>query len=251
MQFRIGLNNLIIALIFVICSGHSMAFDKVTVLTASWANYTNSDGSGLYFDILNLVLRKDQYDFKLVPWKRAQESFSSGRSGDLLLGEAGGMDYCRYPKWALDADFFSAFYLNGNLPSMASQAELAKHKLVWVRGYEIGKFAPSLKAYQEVDNMEQGVKMVKGGRADVLIDYDQDLKDYIKATKLDPKEHLVSSTDISGGLIYLCFKKDKKYDGLMKAFDQKMEKAFLNGSLKKIFEKHNRLKNYEKVIRER
>jgi polar amino acid transport system substrate-binding protein len=237
--------------IFIVLSGLS-AFSaekaKLSVLSASWEKYTNKDGSGLYFDILDSTIGKDAYSFKLVPWKRAQEEFERGKA-DLLLGEAADMKYCLYPKWPIDADFFSAYYLKSKVSELPSLSEMAKFRLVWVRGYDIHKFAPELKSYSEVDDLQQGMTMVKMGRADILIDYDQDMKDYLKKNSLDAKEHQVVSTPISGGSIYLCV--NPKLAGsreFVKSFDEKMDENFKSGALEKIFKKWERLKNFKTLI---
>jgi ABC-type amino acid transport substrate-binding protein len=218
---------------------------KWSVITAPWDRYTNKDGTGLYFDILNSTIGKESYNYKVVPWKRAQDQFQKGRA-DILMGESGDLKYCQYPKWAIDADFFSAFYLKSKISNLT--ADLSPFKLLWVRGYELQNFDPKLKAFEEVDDYTQGIKKVMAGRADILLDYDQDLKEYIKIQKLDEKEFMVTPTNISGGKIWLCFGAGEKYNHLAKEFDSKMNQLHKSGDLKKLFLKYNRIKNFEKVL---
>lgn len=217
-----------------------------TIVTTPWDKYTNPDGTGVYFDILNKVFGKNSFNYNLVPWKRAQSIFSAG-TGDALLGESDSKEYCQYPKWPIDADFFSAFHLKSKVPHWPGANKLKDYKVIWVRGYELGTAVPGLKPFAEVDDNQQGIKMIVGGRADILIDYDQDLKDYRLAKNLDEKENLVSPTDISGGFIYLCFRKNEAMKSLMNQFDKKMTDLKKNGSLLKIFKKYDRLKNYKKL----
>jgi len=220
---------------------------SIKILTAPWDKYTAADGSGLYFDILNEVYGREHFTFQLVPWKRAQVSFAGGE-GDMLLGESGGVENCQYPKWPLDADFFSAFHLKSKIPQIPGSKDFNNYKVIWVRGYNIQNFVPGLKAMTEVDDLEQGIKMILGGRADILIDYDEDLKDYRTQKKLSVLENLISPTDISGGFIYSCFRKDKKNEPLVVQFDQQMNHLQKSGKMKALFQKYDRIKNYNKIL---
>jgi polar amino acid transport system substrate-binding protein len=227
---------------------HPKAIAKpLSIITSQWEKYTNPDGTGIYFEILNEVYGKGGYEFKLAPWKRAQEEFKQGKFG-ALLGEAGGIDYCNYPKWPIDADFYSAFYKKSKIPSYPGLSKLPNFRVVWVRGYDIGSYAPGLKPFAEVDNLEQGMKMIAGGRADILIDYDQDMRDLRHQLSLADSEFEISPSDISGGYIYLCFKKDSAVDKGIQQFDEKMSSMEKSGKLKAIFLGQGRGKNYDKIV---
>ncbi len=222
--------------------------EKINIITSEWNNYTNKDGSGLYFDILNLTLGKDKINYVFSPWKRAQIDFSSKKFQG-ILGESGGVDYCLYPKWPIDADFFSALHLKSKIQSWPGINNLKNYKIIWVRGYNLNLFEPKLKPYAEVDNVEQGIKMIIGGRADILIDYDQDLKDYLHKNSLSNTENLITPTEISGGYIYFCMQKDSKYKDILDKFDINMEMLKKSGELRNLFKKYNRIKNYDKIIK--
>jgi polar amino acid transport system substrate-binding protein len=240
----------VVTIIFcsIFLSGQLLAETKsFSIVTTNWEKFTNTDGTGLYFDILTAVYGKNKFTYNFSPWKRAQASFIAG-TGDALLGESGGFDYCHYPKWPIDADFFSAFHLKSKVPTWPGSKNLNDYKVIWVRGYEIASLVPGLKPFAEVDDNEQGLKMILGGRADILIDYDQDLKDLRTAKKLQESENIVSATDISGGYIYLCFRKGDSMNSQVKQFDEKMNELKKSGELLKLFKKHDRPKNYNKLM---
>lgn len=221
---------------------------KLTLLTSHWEKYTEKDGTGLYFEVIDRTLGIAKFDIKLIPWKRAQNEFKKNK-GDVLVGESNTNKDCHFPKWAIDADFFSFFYLKSNVKAKPTEHDLQKKfKIVWVRGYGLHEFAPEISKYEEVDDMKQGFEMVLKNRADVLLDYHEDLKDYIKSRKLDPQEHIVEPSRYSGSFINICFKKNQQGETLAHLFDQKMNQLYKSGELKKIYLKYDREKNYEKVI---
>ncbi len=221
---------------------------KLNLLTAPWEKYTEKDGTGLYFELIDKTLGMENFNFKLMPWKRAQNEFKKN-NGDILLGESTTNKNCRFPQWAIDADFFSFFYLKSRVSEIPIAQDLkSKYKMIWVRGYGLHESAPEISKFEEVDDMKQGIDMILKKRADILIDYDEDLKDYIKSRKLDPNEHVVVPSSISGDYIYVCFKKNPKGESLAEKFDQKMNQLYKSGELKKIYLKYEREKNYNKVI---
>ncbi len=226
----------------------STEIHKLTLLTSPWEKYTEKDGTGLYFELIDKTLGMEKFNTKLIPWKRAQTEFKKNK-GDLLVGESTLNKDCHFPKWAIDADFFSLFYLKSTIKDKPLAHDLHnKFKIVWVRGYGLHESAPEISKYEEVDDMKQGIDMVLKRRADILIDYDEDLKDYIKSRKLNPTEHNVEPSSISGDYIYVCFKKNKEGESLAEQFDQKMNQMYKSGELKKIYLKYDREKNYQKVI---
>lgn len=219
---------------------------SIMVLTSSWEGYTNTDKTGLYFDILNEVYGESAYQFTLYPWKRAQSSFSKGQ-GDILLIEGFDKDYCLYPEGPLDADFFSAVHIQKKNPQWPGRAAAGSLRLGWVNGYDLNTYAPELKVTTEVNDIDQGIKMVLAGRLDFFIDYDQDLKDYINKNNLASKGALVSATDVAGDYLYLCFHKTESGKALRDVYQKRIKALQQTGALKAIFKKYNRLKNYDKI----
>ncbi len=224
---------------------------KLILLTSHWEKYTEKDGTGLYFELIDKTLGMDKFNPKLIPWKRAQNEFKKNK-GDILLGESTINKDCHFPKWSIDADFFSYFYLKSNIKNKPVADDLKnKFRVIWVRGYGLHESAPEISKYEEVDDMKQGIDMVLKHRTDILIDYDEDLKDYIKSRKLNPREHIVEPSSISGDYIYVCFKKNKQGESLAEQFDQKMNQLYNSGELKKIYLKYDREKNYDTVIQKK
>ncbi len=233
------------------CFAKASEPQKYSIVTSEWEHYTEKNGTGLYFELIDKTFGMDQMSYKLIPWKRAQIEFKK-KKADLLIGESPNNKACLYPEWPIDADFFSTFYLKSKIKDPPQPNDYnTKYKVIWVRGYNIHESAPEITRFEEVDDMKQGIQMILKNRADVFIDYDEDLKDYIKSRKLNPEEHLVNPSHISGEYIYVCFKKDLTGKKLIQQFDQKMNELFKSGELKKIYLKYNREKNYQKVIQKK
>jgi polar amino acid transport system substrate-binding protein len=233
----------------VVCLGYSFAgvADQLKIVSAPWEGYTEKDGSGLYFELVKKALGLKDLKFELMPWKRAQAQFERGKF-DLLLGESEAIKYCDYPKWAIDADFYSFFAAKDKLAVWPPREDFSKYRFLWVRGYNLDQFDPRLKATSEVNDVEEGMKMIAAGRADALIDYDEDMREKQVKLKISADKFHVVKTNLSGGLIYACFSKSPHAKAQLEAFDKGMESMYKSGEMKTIFTKHNRVKNYETIL---
>ena len=214
---------------------HAAEVKKLRFVSESWEGYTNKDNTGLYFDLLNAALGSESYEMTLIPWKRAQKEFGAGKF-DGLVGEDSTAK-ASYPRWPIDVNAFGALYDTKKLPTW-NRAALKDLKVIWVRGYDVNKFATELKPFAEVQDMAQGVKMVMGGRADVFIDFQKDIESYAKKNKIKLTNHKVEKTDIPGGFTFVCFRKGDEGATLAKKFDASMDQLMKDGKLKPIYEKY-------------
>ncbi|MCX6118402.1 MAG: hypothetical protein NT027_12725 [Proteobacteria bacterium] len=226
----------------------SDAYSKdLKIVTAPWEGYTEKDGSGLYFELFRKAMGVSKIDFVLMPWKRAQTQMEA-KKFDVILGESTDIKYCSYPKWPIDADFFSIFSSIEKMPVWPDKSDLPRYRFLWVRGYNLSQLASGLTAFQEINDVEEGMRMIAAGRADALIDYDADLREKQIKLKLNPKMFHVAKTNLSGGLIYACFAKQEGVHPDAKIFDAGMENLYKTGELRKIFEKYKRIQNFDKIV---
>jgi polar amino acid transport system substrate-binding protein len=241
--------NLLKSIASILCATiPSHAYSKeIKIVTAPWEGYTEKDGSGLYFELFRRAMSIDRLLFEIMPWKRAQSQMEA-KKYDVILGESADIKHCSYPKWPIDADFYSIFSSREKMPVWPGKSDLPKYRFLWVRGYDLSQLDSGLKAVQEVNDVEEGMRMIAAGRADALIDYDADLREKQIKLKLNPKLFHVAKTNLSGGLIYACFAKQEGVHPDAKIFDAGMENLYKTGELRKIFEKYKRIQNFEKII---
>lgn len=223
---------------------HGADAKKLKFVSESWEGYTNKDQTGMYFDILNAVYGANSYGMTLIPWKRAQKEFAAGKF-DALVGEDSTRDVS-YPRWPIDVNAFGAIFDAKKMPQW-NRAALKDLKVIWVRGYDVSKFAPDIKPFSEVQDMAQGVKMVLGGRADVLIDFQEDIEKYTQKNKIKLVNHKVEKTDVPGGFTFVCFRKGPEGAAHAKNFDMAMDKLMNEGKLKALYEKYQFGSYFEEI----
>jgi polar amino acid transport system substrate-binding protein len=231
--------------VMLLCGQAFAADKKLLVVTDEWEGYTNKDGSGMYYDLLNAGIGKDSYTAALMPWKRAQKEFADGKH-DVLLGadtEAKGA----FPVRPIDVNTFGVLYSKAAIPEWKSDDVMKDKRIVWVRGYNIEKFMPSLTKYEEVGNIEQGMKMVASGRADVFVDYVEDMEKLVPKLKVDMKKFAFAKSSIPGGYTYVCFRDSDAGRALAKKFDENLAKLDAEHKLKTIYEKYGYGSFYEQI----
>lgn len=216
---------------------------KHHVLTAQWPKYTNPNGTGFYFEFLDLIYGNKSYTYKLTPWKRAQIDFKNGKA-DILLGEGELNESCHRPKYPMDIDIFAMFYSNEKFKDKPILQNLNKTKVIWVRGYDIAKYS-GLTPYEEVDDLDVGIKKIISGQADVLIDYEGDIQSQLKALKINKKTFVVASAEFKGGTINVCFKKNENSIKQVQFYENKIEEIRKNGSLEKLYKKFGLSERYK------
>lgn len=205
---------------------------KLLVVTSPWDGYTNPDGTGIYFDVLNAALGKDNYTARLVPWRRARAEFERNQA-DALLGEDS-LREAVYPKWPIDINHLSVVFLKRRFPSFRLEL-LKRHRVVWIRGYDIGRILPGIDKVEEVEEVHQGVKMVAASHTDFFIDYEESIVKEIAAAGLERQDFEIVSDQIKAGFLYLCFQDNAKGRSFADRFDQGMERAHKAGRLEDIY----------------
>ncbi|MFE8070675.1 transporter substrate-binding domain-containing protein [Marinobacteraceae bacterium S3BR75-40.1] len=203
----------------------------VDLTSAEWEGYTEADGQGLYFDVLNAVFQPTDltYTLHLLPWRRAQFMVEN-QQADGLVGTYHDNDKpLIYPFWHIDMDapVVAAFSLwNDKIWQGPESLETAR--VGWIRGYGFEKWLPDNVNPVTVGDLETGVQLLKMGRIDYLLDYERYLapllhKPFVMKQAIAPKK------------LYVGFQKTPRGQRLADLFDQRMAALYRSGKLKQLY----------------
>ena len=211
----------------------------ITVVTQEWVGFTNKDGTGGYWEIIDGALgSKYKIKKKVVPWKRALNDVKNGKA-DALAGVYKGYDYLLYPKFHIDLDVVDIVYKKDKFPNYKNLKDTKGKKVLWSRGYsqEFKSHFDFPVSILEFNTLEQGLKLLERDRGDFLVDYKTDILPEAKKQKLDMSQYRVR-VGFKGDLTYLAFsKKSAKAKQLIADFDAGLEKLRSSGRLLKIYKK--------------
>lgn len=202
--------------------------DTLKVSTAHWPGFTNPDGSGIYFELLDRIYGKENLDLKVTTFNRAVDQFNGNKS-DMVLGVyREDVQRAIFPQWLLDTESpIKAFYdsANVNLDSLTKMETLS---LSWVRGYRFDRFLPKGKPPYLVNNYKDGFKLLENKKIDAFIDYPKNMP-------TSGSVNLSSFEVLPARPIYVAFSKTEKGKALANQFDRAMQTLRKSGELKRIF----------------
>jgi len=213
---------------------------EIRIVTPSWPDQTNEDGTGLFFDIVRSVYEPAgiKMTYKIFPWKRAEAMIASDEA-DAMLSALKRKDRLtpEYPLWV---EYTAVVFRKDKVKEWKGLKILDNKRSVWLRGYDFHttSYLKSVKLdWEEIDAYESAWKMLEKGRTDFYIDALADIEQYIKKNKPDMNVYQVET--IWGENAYMSFSKSEKSKKLIEIYDKRIIELFKSGELKKIFEKWN------------
>ena len=199
--------SILLTLFILNISATAFGKQKITVVTQFWDGYTNEDGSGGYWEILDESIGKI-YDIKksIVPWKRALKMVKSGQA-DGIVGVYKEFDYLVYPKKHVDTDIVDVIYNKEKNPNYKKLSDMKNKRVFRAATHaNMKKFNFPIEAGQ-FNSLEQGLQILKRGRADFIVDYRSAIEPAAKKVGFDMSKHDIKVA-FKGDLIYFALSKD-------------------------------------------
>ncbi len=203
---------------------------KISFISANWLGYTNSDGSGLYWDIIDEVFSSaDNIEKNTITWSKAVRAFEENQV-DVLVGA--------YRSEKLNNAIFSSYHIDYEYPLYVftrDQDVLARFKAKdskLIACLPSGTFLNRHVSFLAGENiirteLQQCELLIKEGKVDVLIGYDYYLND---ETKVLPKLMLVEYAPL-----FVVFHNTPQGLALKQYFDQRIKKLASDEVLATLF----------------
>jgi polar amino acid transport system substrate-binding protein len=207
------------------------------VVSPVWENYTNADGTGLYWELLRAVYAPAGLTFttETVPYKRAQQMLVNGQA-DILPGISMATDTCcAFSKRILDIGMMVAFFKKATIPDWQGERSLAGKSVAWIRGYSLQQQLHVKVQIREISNEESGVAMVQQDHVDVFVDYDDNIQRIAQERHLDWNQYRME--DAIPDDLYMGFSKNDRGQQLRAIYDERIEELYQSGELQKIYAK--------------
>ena len=211
----------------------------LTVVTEEWDGYTNRNGDGVYWGVVDAVFNKMNVSYKrsLVPWARAEKEIRSG-TADVIVGAYFSKDQgIIFPKWHLSVEE-DLMAVTQKANKDIWQSKLNQLPVLWIRGYGFEQYFDKGTVFKEVNKTEQGLKVISAQRGLAFIDYSSTIIPEMKKLKADVANlSVVKFKD--GNKIYIGFSQAGKAVKYIKAFDEAMNQLVRDGTIEKIYERWN------------
>ena len=200
-------------------------------VSGNWLGYTNSDGSGIYWNLLNAIFQKEfEVETKEFSWERSVKLFKEQKA-DILVGA--------YLNTELAGYLYSTFHIDYEYPlyAFASDQKMLdafKDKkphvtVCLISGSLLDQYVDFLPEQNIFNsNLAQCNSLLKRKKIDVIIEYDYNLDEDLRTF---PKLVLKNAEPL-----FVVFQNTPQGHYLKKVFDQKMLELALNSKLIQIYE---------------
>jgi len=206
---------------------------NILLASEEWEDYTRADGSGLGWDIMRKVFEPAgvTVSIRVEPYLRAVGLVQRGEA-QAWVGSYRDEANALYPRWNYDTDHIYALGLASRpAPTLDT---LGNYRLAWVRGYELHRYLPHIKRYNEVQRRTGILAMLDHDRADYYIDALNEIQTVIRQA---PDAARYKRTHVAELPLYLGFADTAEGRQLRTLFDQRMDHLVPSGELREIFAK--------------
>jgi len=204
--------------------------DKVSFVSGNWADYTNADGTGIYWQLMDVIFSSNFSLTKNVSiWERAVKEFERGKA-DVLVGSyrtnnlvdviysSYHLDY-EYPLYAIAQNKEALKRYNNKDESLIICSEVGSSS------YKQVSFLSGKNIIQTSEAQCQ--KLMRNGKIDIVLEYGYNLAESLQ--KL-PKKVLIENSPL-----FLVFHDSQQGRFLKRYFDRKIAELAINNTLKLLF----------------
>ncbi len=217
--------------------------ETIRWVTESWDNYTNTDDSGLYNDIVRAAFDGHQIEIVYMPWKRAMFEVKNGTAD--LTGATSSVNGYISSRFAMLASPISVLFDKRKM-SYTGLHSLEKYIAVWPSPYEDELIPQYNKAFIKgfsVQERETAYKLLVSGRADYFLDVKWLHQSWLESLNEDQKDTPQMSdyqlVDITRSELFMIFSANTRGKRLKAIFDKGMGRLIQKGQLSKIYEKYH------------
>ena len=205
---------------------------EIHVVTSQWANQTNADGSGYFYELLDKIYAPKgiAIKVKVMPFSHASDALKNGQADVLLGAYANSFDPDWYSNQPVEVDIVDALLT----PELYKNCEtihcLEGRRVVAASGYDFDQYLDIKMDYIEVRSVDSMVKMLMAGRVDAVLDYKQGIREVMR--QLDKTRPVLLKESILEFPGYFVFYGSERGRAFKKIFDQSMEQLIANGEIK-------------------
>ena len=212
---------------------------SMSVVAPKWENYSNSDGTGLYWEIMKAVYEPVgvQVKTKNIPWKRAMKMVTKYRTYNAIVGEYRETEEdLIFPTYPIDVEYMSVVSLQ-KTGIFEGYNSLSGKTVGWIKGYEVIPSSSRDFKLKEFRDIQAGLKLLEQGKIDFLIDESDEVKKALSESALKAQtfsENLPNGTDI-----FVAYSVDNLSRELIEIYNERIYDLMQDGTMEAIYKKWN------------
>jgi polar amino acid transport system substrate-binding protein len=210
----------------------------INVVAPMWEDYTNADGTGMYWEIMRSIYSNENIKLKpsIVPWNRALKMVTKYQIYNAIIGEYNdSKEALIFPKYPIDVEYMSAFSKQ-SMPPWQGLRSLTGKRVGWIKDYNVIKESQRDFTLREYRTTEQGLELLNAGKLDYIIDEWDELAIVLKNKNLAIEDYSMNGMR-KGRDVYVAFADNAISKILVAVYNEQVEAMVKSGSMQVIYKK--------------
>jgi hypothetical protein len=210
----------------------------VNVVAPMWEDYTNGDGTGMYWEILRTIYSNEGIKLKpsTVPWNRALKMVTKYQVYNAIVGEyRDSKEPLIFPKYPIDVEYMSALTKN-SATAWKGLSSLTGKRVGWIKDYNVIIESQRDFTLREFRTTEQGLELLNAGKLDYIIDEWDEIAIVLKSKSLSIEDYDMNDMP-EGRDVYVGFAINGLSKALIEIYNDQVEAMVKSGSMKAIYKK--------------
>lgn len=211
---------------------------NVNIVAPEWEDYTNKDGTGLYWDILQTIYSGQNIKLKpsSVSWNRALKMVTKYQIYNAIVGEyLDSKEPLLFPKYPIDVEYLSVLSKNTSV-AFESISSLTGKRVGWLKDYDLIPEAEMDFTLREYRTVEQGLELLNAGKVDFIIEEWDEIASALSSKNLSLHDYQMKYMP-EGTDVYVAFADNAVSRVLIDIYNEEVEKMVKSGSMQAIYNK--------------
>jgi len=210
----------------------------INVVAPMWEEYTNADGSGMYWDILRSIYSTAGIKLKpsIVPWNRAMKMVTKYQIYNAIVGEyLDSEEALLFPKYPIDVEYMSVLAKKSATDWQGVESLVGK-RVGWIKDYDVIKEQDRNFTFREYRTTEQGIELLNSGKLDYIIDEWDELAIVLKGKNLAIENYNMNEMP-EGTDVYVAFANNAISKVLIEIYNEQAALMVKDGRMQAIYKK--------------
>jgi len=233
-----------ISVLSFLCSNSVPAFadsnpTEIIMASEEWANATNRDGTGLYWDIFRAIYEPvgiktkfiiQSYNGSVKLVKKNRVDAAVGIYPEPVQGAL----FSQYP---FIKDYVLVLFKKNKLNQWVDQESLQNKKVAWIKGYSYDDYLDIPVFKREFSNRDNILRRLDSDQVDFFLDTRNDMESVLNKGIVEVSQYTVETVlELDRYLVFADSQKGKK---LKQIFDNRFPHLVKSGEIERLFTKWN------------
>jgi polar amino acid transport system substrate-binding protein len=212
---------------------------EIILASEEWVNATNSDGTGLYWDIFRAVYEPVGIKTKfIIRSYKGSVSLVKKNKADAAVGiYPEGIKGALFSKFPFVKDYVLVLFKKNRLNQWNGPETLTNKKIGWMKGYSFDEYLEVPVVRKEFTSREYILRVLDKNQVDFFMDNRNDMESVLNKGIIDTSRYTVETVlELER---YLVFADNNKGKEFKKIYDMRFPYLVQSGEIEKLFAKWN------------